>query len=116
MKAVVIREPGGPERLELSDVEPAPLGTGQVRLKIAACGVCYRDLLDREGKYPFMKRPVVTGHEMAGEIVEVGEGVSGWQRGDRVAVTHRAPCGACEQCRSRRETHCLGSPISYGLT
>src|SRR5581483_7905522 len=85
-------------------------------LRVAACGVCYRDLLDRQGKYPFMKRPVITGHEMAGEIVELGAEVAGWQLGDRVAVIHRAPCGACEPCRAGRETHCMGSPVSYGLT
>jgi D-arabinose 1-dehydrogenase-like Zn-dependent alcohol dehydrogenase len=116
MKAIVIREPGGTDKLELCDVEPAPLSEGQVRLRVAACGVCYRDLLDRQGKYPFMKRPVVTGHEMAGEIVELGKDVAGWQLGDRVAVIHRAPCGACETCRSGRETHCIQSVVSYGLT
>jgi D-arabinose 1-dehydrogenase-like Zn-dependent alcohol dehydrogenase len=116
MKAVVISEPGGLERLELSDVDSPAVAAGQVRIRVAACGVCYRDLLDRQGKYPFMKRPVITGHEMAGEIVALGEGVNGWQRGDRVAVIHRAPCGACEPCRAGRETHCMGSPISYGLT
>lgn len=116
MRAIVIREPGGIERLELCELPSPVVGAGQVRVKVRGCGVCYRDLLDREGKYPFMKRPVVTGHELAGEIVEVGAGVSGFAVGDRVAVTHRPPCGECTRCRAGDEAGCEGSPISYGLT
>jgi D-arabinose 1-dehydrogenase-like Zn-dependent alcohol dehydrogenase len=115
MKAIVIREPGGLERLELTDLPSPEPGAGQVRVRVAACGVCYRDLLDREGKYPFMRRPVVTGHELAGEVVAVGSGVS-LKPGDRVATVHRPPCGACAACARGDETHCVGSPISYGLT
>src|SRR5688572_8647065 len=110
MRAMVIREPGGLEKLEWSEVPSPVAGAG-----VAACGVCYRDLLDREGKYPFMKRPVVTGHELAGEVISVGEGVD-LKVGDRVATTHRPSCGACDACARGDETHCLGSPISYGLT
>ena len=116
MRAIVIREPGGLERLELCELESPSPGDGQVRVRVAACGVCYRDLLDREGKYPFMKRPVVTGHELAGEVVAVGRGVSTLKLGDRVATTHRPPCGQCAACRRGEETHCLGSPVSYGHT
>ncbi|HZS42109.1 MAG TPA: alcohol dehydrogenase catalytic domain-containing protein [Polyangia bacterium] len=116
MKAIVIREAGGPERLELADWPSPQPGAGQVLVRVAACGVCYRDLLDREGKYPFMKRPVVTGHEWAGEIVAIGAGVRQFAAGDRVATTHRPACGECAPCRAGDETHCQTAMASYGLT
>jgi D-arabinose 1-dehydrogenase-like Zn-dependent alcohol dehydrogenase len=117
MKAVVIRAFGGPERLEVvDDFAPGALASGQVRVRIAGCGVCYRDLLDREGKYPFMRVPIVTGHEWAGTIVEVGPGVDGFAVGDRVATTHRPGCGECEACRAGDESLCERSPVSYGHT
>ncbi|MSP61188.1 MAG: zinc-binding dehydrogenase [Myxococcales bacterium] len=115
MRAVVIGEPGGVERLELCDVERPVAGPGQVLVRVRAVGVCHRDLLDREGRYPFMKRPVVTGHEFAGEVVEVGAG-AGLAVGDRVVNLHRGPCGACEACRAGEETRCSGSLASFGLT
>jgi D-arabinose 1-dehydrogenase-like Zn-dependent alcohol dehydrogenase len=116
MRAIVIREAGGIEKLSSEEWPSPTVGTGQVRLRVRGCGVCYRDLLDREGKYPFMKRPVVTGHELAGEIVEVGPGGEGFVVGDRVAATHRPACGACARCQAGDEAACIGSPISYGLT
>ncbi len=116
MRAIVIREAGGLERLELSDVPTPVPGAGQVLVRVAGCGVCYRDLLDREGKYPFMRRPIVTGHEFAGEISAVGGGVDGFVVGDRVASTHRPACGTCAACAAGQETRCAGSPVMYGLT
>jgi acryloyl-coenzyme A reductase len=116
MRAIVIREAGGPERLELADWPSPSPGAGQVVVRVAACGVCYRDLLDREGKYPFMKRPVVTGHEWAGTVAAVGPDVRQFAVGDRVATTHRPACGECEPCRAGDETHCMTAVASYGLT
>jgi D-arabinose 1-dehydrogenase-like Zn-dependent alcohol dehydrogenase len=115
MRGMVIREPGGLEKLEWTELPSPVAGPGQVVVKVAACGVCYRDLLDREGKYAFMKRPVVTGHEFGGEVISVGEGVD-LRVGDRVVTTHRPSCGSCEACLRGEETHCLQSPVSYGLT
>jgi D-arabinose 1-dehydrogenase-like Zn-dependent alcohol dehydrogenase len=117
MKAVVLREPGGPEKLDIvDDWQIAAPGPGQVRVRVAACGVCYRDIVDREGKYPFMRRPVVTGHEWAGEIVAVGAKVDDFSVGDRVAATHRPACGDCDACKRGEETLCLQVPAMYGLT
>jgi acryloyl-coenzyme A reductase len=116
MRAIVIHEPGGVERLNLVDWPSPTPGAGQVRVRVAACGVCYRDVVDRQGGYPFMKRPVVTGHEWAGEIVEVGPDVRDFAVGDRVAATHRPACGECDACLAGEETRCSGTIASYGLT
>jgi len=116
MRAIQIREPGDVSKLELTDVTIAPPSASQVKVRIAACGVCYRDIVDRQGGYPFMRRPVTTGHEFAGTITAVGGSVGEWRVGDRVAVTHRPPCGDCPQCAAGEETRCIGSPLMYGLT
>lgn len=86
MRAVVIREPGGPEVLELSDVpEPAP-GPGEVRVRVRATAVNRADLLQRMGLYPAPPgEPAdVPGLELAGEIDALGAGVTAWRPGDRV--------------------------------
>jgi D-arabinose 1-dehydrogenase-like Zn-dependent alcohol dehydrogenase len=116
MRAVVIKEPGDVSKLQLDEVPLSSPSATQVSLKIAACGVCYRDIVDRLGGYPFMRRPVTTGHEFAGTVTAVGSAVSEWKPGDRVAVVHRAPCGDCAACKSGEETRCLTSPVMYGLT
>jgi acryloyl-coenzyme A reductase len=113
MRAVVIREVG---KIEVTEWAAPTAGAGQVIVRVAACGVCHRDLIDRDGKYPFMRRPVVTGHELAGTVRAVGAGVRDFSVGDRVAAVHRAPCGECTACTAGEETRCLGSPVSYGLT
>jgi len=114
MRAAVIREVG---TLELVDDWVAPsAGAGQVVVRVAACGVCYRDLIDRDGGYPFLRRPVVTGHEVASVVEAVGAGVRGFAVGDRVVAVHRAPCGACAACVAGRETMCVASPVMYGVT
>src|SRR3954469_5864324 len=110
MRAMVIRDAGAP--LELTELVPPAAGAGQVVVRVAACGVCYRDLLDREGKYPFMKRPVVTGHELGGEVIAVGDGVE-LKPGDRVVTTHRPSCGSCDACRRGQESYCMQSLASY---
>jgi D-arabinose 1-dehydrogenase-like Zn-dependent alcohol dehydrogenase len=116
MRAIVIREPGGVERLELADAPVPSPGRGQVVVRVAGCGVCYRDLIDREGKYPFMRRPIITGHEVAGTVEAVGPGVADFAVGDRVATTHRPSCGECPACAAGDELRCETSPVSYGLT
>jgi D-arabinose 1-dehydrogenase-like Zn-dependent alcohol dehydrogenase len=114
MRAAVIREIGS---LELVDDWAEPkAGPGQVVVRVAACGVCHRDLIDRAGGYPFMRRPIVTGHEVAGTVEAVGEGVRELAVGDRVANGLRAPCGACAACAAGDEVRCQQSPVMYGIT
>ena len=75
-------------------------GPGTVRIKVAACGVCHSDSLVKEGLWPGLQYPRVPGHEVAGTIDAVGEGVTEWAPGQRVGVGwHGGYCGRCEQCR-----------------
>jgi len=102
-KAVVLDKIGGGLRVEEVEVEEP--GEGEVIVRVEASGVCYRDLLVREGFYPRAKPPLVLGHEFAGVVEKVGERVE-LKAGDKVAGLLYAPCGECEYCRSGREYLC----------
>src|ERR1051325_2177178 len=77
--------------------EPSP---GTVRIKVAACGICHSDALVKEGLWPGIQYPRVPGHEVAGTIDAVGEGVTRWKPGQRVGVGWNG--GYCGQCDSGR--------------
>lgn len=85
MKAIVSEAPGGPDTLVLRDL-PAPTpGAGELLIRVAACGVNYPDALMLEDKYQFRPvRPFAPGGEVAGEVIGLGDGVSGFAVGDRV--------------------------------
>jgi D-arabinose 1-dehydrogenase-like Zn-dependent alcohol dehydrogenase len=98
MRVVQVTKPGGP--LELVEREIPEPGVGQVRIKVEACGICHSDSLTKEGIIPGIQYPRVPGHEVAGIIDAVGEGVVGWSMGQRVGVGwHGGYCGHCEPCR-----------------
>lgn len=85
MKAMLCKEFGPPESLVLSELPSPPLKPGQVRIAVHAAGVNFPDTLVIQGKYQFKPpMPFAPGHEVAGEIMEVGEGVTGFKKGDRV--------------------------------
>jgi NADPH2:quinone reductase len=84
VKAVVVHRFGGPEVLSYEDVEVGDPGPGEVRLRQTAIGVNYIDTYFRTGMYP-ANPPFILGNEAAGEVVAVGEGVTGFKPGDRVA-------------------------------
>jgi NADPH:quinone reductase len=86
MRAVQIRQTGGPDVLELAEVPRPQPQPGEVLVKIAASGVNFIDTYLREGRYP-AALPFIPGQEAAGTVAEVGEGVSGFKIGDRVAWT-----------------------------
>jgi len=98
MKAVQISRAGGNfEVVERPTPEP---GRGQVRIKVEACGICHSDALVKEGHWPGMQYPRVPGHEIAGRIDKVGEGVTLWKLGQRVGVGwHGGHCFICDACR-----------------
>src|SRR5438045_3257331 len=85
MKALLSLEPGGPESLHVEDVaEPVP-GPGELLVRVRACAINYPDVLIIEDKYQLKPpRPFAPGGEIAGEVLAVGEGVSGWSPGDRL--------------------------------
>lgn len=108
MKAIVVRQPGGVEAMSLEDVpEPAP-GPKDVVIRVAACGVCFHEIVTRNGTLKAgVKMPCVLGHEIAGTVEAVGSAVRDFKRGDRVATAQRYHiCGACRYCRTGRETLC----------
>jgi D-arabinose 1-dehydrogenase-like Zn-dependent alcohol dehydrogenase len=116
MKAIVLHEPGPPEHLIFEDLPVPELSSGCVLVRVRAAGVCYRDVIDRRGGFPFMKRPVVPGHEFAGVVEAAAPDVEDLRVGDRVVNLHRAPCGECEYCLAGHEPRCARSFMMFGLT
>jgi propanol-preferring alcohol dehydrogenase len=103
--AMTVERPGAPlvarERLA-----PEP-GEGELLVRVLACGVCRTDLHVADGDLPSLGRPVVPGHEIVGEVVRAGPGVSGIAPGTRVGIPWLGwTCGACEMCRAGRENLC----------
>jgi S-(hydroxymethyl)glutathione dehydrogenase/alcohol dehydrogenase len=112
MRAAVLRNTGD-EKLEIrDDVELAPLGPGQVKVKIHATGVCHSDVSGMNGTIP-QPAPFVPGHEGAGVVSEVGEGVTSVQAGDHIIVAWSAPCGECKFCIDRKQPN-LCVNIQFG--
>ena len=95
MRAVVIREAGGADVLELRDVREPAVGAGQVRIDVEAIGVNFRDVYEREGRYG-TALPAVAGAEGAGTVIEVGPGVDDVSAGERVAWSS-VPASYAEQ-------------------
>jgi D-arabinose 1-dehydrogenase-like Zn-dependent alcohol dehydrogenase len=98
MTAVQVSGPGGAfEVVKRAVSEPGP---NTVRIKVQACGVCHSDVFVKEGLWPGLHFPRVTGHEVAGVIDAVGPGVTTWKKGQRVGVGwHGGHCGHCPPCR-----------------
>ena len=98
MRVIQIAKKGGP--FELVERELPQPGRGEVRIKIQACGVCHSDSIAKEGLFPSVPYPIVPGHEIAGVIDALGEGVIGWEAGPRVGVGwFGGHCGRCDPCR-----------------
>jgi propanol-preferring alcohol dehydrogenase len=98
------RGAGSLDPLELAIPEP---GTGQVLIRVHACGVCRTDLHVVDGDLPDAAIPVIPGHEIVGRVERTGPGAAAFARGDRVGVPWLGrSCGACEFCRSDRENLC----------
>jgi propanol-preferring alcohol dehydrogenase len=106
MKAAVMTAPGQP--LEIRDLAIPKPGSGQVLVKIDVCGLCHTDLHFWKGDHPMPRDfPATLGHEGIGRVVELGEGVSRLQKGDRVGVGYvYGTCGDCRECLTGHETHC----------
>jgi propanol-preferring alcohol dehydrogenase len=93
------------EWVELADPQPA---AGEIVLELTACAVCRTDLQLVEGDLEARRLPIVPGHQAVGRVATVGEGVRGWQVGDRAGVAWLAStCGQCSFCRTGRENLCV---------
>jgi len=85
-----------------------------VLLRVRACGVCFHDVINRRGNLPRTSVPAILGHEVAGEVVEVGAGVDGWSVGDRAATLQRLSCGRCPHCDIQRNSLCKRDRRFFG--
>jgi len=95
----------GKERIEVREVDPPRPGPGEVLLRVRACGICGSDLHFYHGALPANPN-IPQGHEFAGEVAELGEGVQGFAPGDRVAVEPLLRCQQCGFCRSGQYQLC----------
>ena len=101
MRAVVYR---GVNDMRVETVPVPKIGPGELLVKVATCGICGTDLKKiHTGSH---SAPRIFGHEMAGVIVEAGEGVTRYEAGERVVVHHHVPCGDCYYCRKQTPTQC----------
>ena len=105
MHAMVLNQLGTPlEWMELPDRQPGP---GQIRVSVAACGVCRTDLHVIDGELPDPKVPIIPGHEIVGRIDALGSGVAGLTLGERVGIPWLAhTCGVCPYCAGHQENLC----------
>jgi L-iditol 2-dehydrogenase len=101
MRAVVYR---GINDMRVETVPVPEIGPGELLIKVATCGICGTDL--KKIHMGSHSAPRIFGHEMAGTIVQVGDGVEGFDIGDRVMTFHHVPCGECYYCRKRTPSQC----------
>ena len=105
MRAAVLEEFGAPLRVQ--EIDLAEPRAGEVLVRLVACGVCHTDLYTASGDDPSGYAPTVLGHEGAGVVERVGEGVSLVAPGDHVVTLFSPQCGECVHCRSPRTNLCL---------
>jgi alcohol dehydrogenase len=104
-RAAQVTSPRG--QLALVDRTLAEPESGSVRVAVEACGICHSDSVFVDDQWPGLKFPVTPGHEIAGRIDALGEGVGGWREGDRVAIGWSGGhCGQCRSCRRGEFVHC----------
>jgi L-iditol 2-dehydrogenase len=89
--------------LRLEEMPTPQIGPGELLMRVEASGICGTDLLQW---YRLHKAPLVLGHEVAGVIVAVGEGVGSYKEGDRISAAHHVPCNTCHYCLSGHHTVC----------
>lgn len=95
-----------PETIEISQTGRPAIKPDEILMQVKNVGICGSDIHAYYGQHPFMSFPIRLGHEMSGEIVELGAGVEGFQVGDLVTVMPQEFCGACEPCKSGRYNIC----------
>src|SRR3984957_12334164 len=115
IQAAVLRQPGlpppyaEPKPLEIAELDLTPPGRGEVQVKIAAAGLCHSDLSVIDGSRP-RPTPMALGHEAAGIVEAVGDGVTDLKAGDHVVLVFVPSCGRCGPCASGRPA--FGEPAA----
>jgi D-arabinose 1-dehydrogenase-like Zn-dependent alcohol dehydrogenase len=110
MKVAQVPKAGAPFAIVEREI-PTP-GFREVRIKVQACGVCHSDAFTKEGAWPGIQYPRIPGHEVAGVIDQVGEGISEWKKGQRVGVGwHGGHDGTCSECRKGDFRNCRNLQI-----
>ena len=89
--------------IRIEEMPKPKIGPGELLVRVEASGICGSDVMEW---YRIHKAPLVLGHEIAGEVVEVGEGVTSYNVGDRVSASHHVPCNTCHYCLSGNHTAC----------
>jgi len=102
------------DQLEIRDIDEVAPQPDEVKLKVAACGICGSELESYKNKSPRRPPPLVMGHEFCGTIAEIGSAVKDWQVGARVVSNSLVPCGKCVRCE-RGDTHLCASRQIFGM-
>ncbi|MEU8885530.1 Zn-dependent alcohol dehydrogenase [Streptomyces hydrogenans] len=113
MRAAVLHEIGQDKLEVLDDVEAVGFGPGRVRIRVRATGLCHSDVSAMSGVLP-QPAPFIPGHEGAGEILDVGDGVTGLAPGQRVLLCWLPACGSCAACRRGQTQLCLAGFMNAG--
>lgn len=103
MKAAVYR---GKSQVVVEEIARPEIGPGELLVRVESCGICHTDL--KKIEYDLLTPPRIYGHETAGVVAEIGEGVTKFAVGDRVVAFHHIPCGACFYCVRRLYAQCPG--------
>ena len=110
MKVALVPKPGADFEIVEREIPNPP--AGHVRIRVQACGICHSDSLVKEGYWPGIQYPRAPGHEVAGVIDDVGSGVTGWKKGQRVGVGwHGGQDGTCLPCRRGDFANCRNLKI-----
>lgn len=100
------------EPLIIEEIDIPRPGTGEALIEMKACGICATDVHTAlDGTVPTAYVPITLGHEPSGIISEIGNGVRGWNKGDRVAIHPQVSCGLCPQCREGRDGICINAKV-----
>lgn len=114
MRAMLLEQIGQP--LQLRELPVPQPGPGEVRVRVLACGVCRTDLHVVDGELPEAPLPIIPGHEIVGLVDALGEGVTGFEPGQRVGIPWLGhTCGTCSYCQHAEENLC-DAPQFTGYT
>ena len=111
MKAAVLK---GIENLEMEDISRPNPSPQEILIKVNACSICGTDIRVYHHGHKHMRFPRISGHELSGEIVEIGKRVEGHKLGEKVAIAPAIPCGRCHYCRRGMQSMCINlTAIGY---